>query len=404
MSGDDPGLRARSPIDDLRGASSLVIDATRGVTGLVEAMHRAIARRPGRLGRPLVAPTDLATRLVYASIRGVTQLVGGTLDLALASIAPLLGRTPPGPEREAVLAAVNGVLGDHLVQTRNPLAIELQLRHGGTPLPLAPSALVRALPDATGKLLVLVHGLCMTDRQWTRRGHDHGAALARDLGYTPIYTLYNTGRHISTNGHALAAQLEALAAAWPVPLDEIVVIGHSMGGLVARSACHAGDAAGHAWRRRLRALITLGAPHHGAPLERGGHGVDRVLGISRYVAPLRRLGRIRSAGITDLRYGNVLDEHWHGHDRFAHDGDRRRPLALPAGVACYAVAGTLATSAADRLPGDGLVPVASALGVHPDPARTLGFSDAQRWIALGTGHRDLLAAPAVYATIRSWLD
>jgi len=394
----------RSPVEDLRGASRLAIDATRGVIGLVEAMHTTIASGPAILGRPLAAPAQLTNRLVYGSIRGVTRLVGSTLDLALASLAPLLGAPTPGPEREAMLAVVNGVIGDHLSASRNPLALEMQLRHSGEPLGPTPQAVRRALPAASRKLLVLVHGLCLTDRGWTRRGHDHGAALARDLGYTAVYALYNTGLHISTNGHALAAQLEQLAAAWPVPLDEIVLIGHSMGGLVARSACHAGDDAGHAWRARLRSLITLGSPHHGAPLERGGHQLDRALGISRYVAPFRRLGRIRSAGITDLRFGNVLDEHWHGHDRFAHRGDRRRSLALPAGVACYAIAGTLATGAADRLPGDGLVPVASALGVHPDPALTLGFPDAHRWIALGTRHTDLLASPAVHATMRTWLS
>jgi hypothetical protein len=395
---------ARSPVDDLRGASRLAIDATRGVIGLVEAMHTTIASGPAILGRPLAAPAQLTNRLVYGSILGVTRLVGSTLDLALASLAPLLGPATPGPEREAIVAVVNGVIGDHLSASRNPLALEMQLRHGGEPLGSTPQALRSALPHASRKLLVLVHGLCLTDRGWTRRDHDHGAALARDLGYTPVYALYNTGLHISTNGHALAAQLEQLAAAWPVALDEIVLIGHSMGGLVARSACHAGDDAGHAWRPRLRSLITLGSPHHGAPLERGGHEVDRALGISRYVVPFRRLGRIRSAGITDLRFGTVLDEHWHGHDRFAHRGDPRRSLALPAGVACYAIAGTLATRAAERLPGDGLVTVASALGVHPDPALTLGFPDAHRWIALGTRHIDLLASPAVHATMRTWLS
>ena len=393
----------RSGIDDLRGATRLVIDATRGVTGLVEAMHTTIASGPASLGRPLATPAQLANRLVYGSIRGVTQLVGAAIDLALVPLAPLLGSSTPGPEREAVLAAVNGVIGDHLCESRNPLAIAMQLRHRGEPLALTPDAVRRALPHAGRKLLVLIHGLCMTDRQWTRRGHDHGAALARDLGYTPVHALYNTDLHISSNGHALAAELEQLVAAWPVPLDEIVLIGHSMGGLVARSACHAGDAAGHAWRSQLRALIALGSPHHGAPLERGGHGLDRVLGISRYVAPFRRLGRIRSAGITDLRFGNVIDEHWQGHDRFGHHGDLRRPLPLPAGVACYAIAGTLATAPADRLLGDGLVPVASALGVHPDPTLTLDFPETHRWIALGTAHLELLAAPEVYRTMRSWL-
>ena len=404
MPGDVSPKNARSPIDDLRGASRLAIDATRGVTGLVEAMHTAIASGPAILGRPLAAPAQLANRLVYGSIRGVTQLVGSALDLALAPLAPLVGTTTPGPEREAMLAAINGVIGDHLSETGNPLAIAMQLRHAGEPLEPAPAALRRALPRAGRKLLVLVHGLCMTDRQWTRRGHDHGAALATDLGYTPVYALYNTGLHISTNGRALAAQLEQLVAAWPVPLDEITVIGHSMGGLVARSACHAADEAGHAWRPRLRALIAIGSPHHGAPLERRGHGLDRALGLSPYIAPFRRLGRIRSAGITDLRFGNVLDDHWQGRDRFAHHGDPRRSLALPAGAACYAIAGTLATAPADRLPGDGLVPVASALGVHPDPALNLGFPDDHRFIALGTLHMDLLASPEVCATLRTWLS
>jgi pimeloyl-ACP methyl ester carboxylesterase len=215
---------------------------------------------------------------------------------------------------------------------------------------------------------------------------------------------YNTGRHVSTNGSELAALLEAMVAAWPVAVDELVLIGHSMGGLVARSACHAGEHGGHAWRRRLGALITLGTPHHGAPLERGGHGLDRLLDISRYSAPFSRLGKIRSSGITDLRFGYVLDEHWHGFDRFAHRADCRTPLPLPVDVPCYAIAGTLPSAAGRGLAGDGLVPVASALGVHDRPELTLAFSQDHRWIAEGVGHLSLLGAPSVYETIRSWLD
>src|SRR4051794_24031168 len=311
---------------------------------LVEAMHATIAGGPAVLGQPLATPARLATRPVYGIMRGITQLVGGGIDLALAPLVPLLGARAPGFEHEVVLAALNGVLGDYLSGRGNPLAIAMRLRHAGEPLELAPEAMRRALPHASRKLVVLIHGLCMTDLQWTRGGHDHGAALSRDLGYTPIYAHYNSGRHISTNGQELAAQLEELVAAWPTELDELVIIGHSMGGLVARSACHAGERAGHRWRARLGSLITLGTPHHGAPLERGGHWVDRLLEVSRYSAPFGRLARIRSAGITDLRFGNVLDEHWQGADRFAQRSDRRAPLALPVGVACYAIAGTLAAT------------------------------------------------------------
>jgi pimeloyl-ACP methyl ester carboxylesterase len=395
--------KTRNHIDDLRGASRLAVDATRGVTDLVEAMHRSIGDGPDILGRPLEGTTALFTGLIYRSIRGVTRLVGAGIDLALVQLAPLLGEGVPGPEREALFAVLNGVLGDYLSETGNPLAIHMELRHGGHPLPLEAQALRAAIPDAGRKLLLLVHGSCMNDRQWLRLGHDHGAALARDLGYTPLYLLYNSGLHISTNGRELAELLEQLVAAWPAPLDELVIIGHSMGGLVARSACHSGELAGHLWRAKLRKLICLGSPHHGAPLERGGSWLERLLGVSQYSAPFTRLGRIRSAGVTDMRFGNVLDEHWQGRDRFAHGNDTRSPLPLPRGVACYAIAATTAPAPGAKLPGDGLVSVDSALGRHRKPELTLAFPEAQQWIGFGMGHLALLNRPEVYTTIRRWL-
>ena len=393
----------RKHVDDLRGAGRLAVEATRGVTDLVEAMHQNIASGPAMFGRPLEGPARLLTGLVYGSIRGVTQAVGAGIDLALARLGPLLGDSAPGPERDAALAVLNGVLGDYLNETDNPLAIQMRLRHHGHTLELEPQSLRAAIPHASARLLVLVHGSCRSDRHWSRLGHDHGAALARDLGYTPVYLHYNSGLHISTSGRTLAALLEQLVAAWPVPLDELVILAHSMGGLVARSACHCAETEGHLWRQRLRKLICLGTPHHGAPLERGGNWVDRLLGMSPYSAPLARLGKIRSAGVTDMRFGNVLDEHWKGRDRFAHAGDPRRQVKLPAGVACYAIAATTAAQVCSTLPSDGLVPVDSAFGQHEKPELTLGFSAAHQWIGYGMGHLDLLDRPEVYATIRRWL-
>jgi pimeloyl-ACP methyl ester carboxylesterase len=394
----------RKHVDDLRGAGRLAVEATRSVTELVEVMHHTIASGPDILGRPLEGGSRLLTRLLYGSIRTVTGLVGAGIDLALAQLAPLLGESSPGPERDAVLAALNGVLGDYLEETGNPLAIQMRLTHGGHPLELEREALRAALPRAGGKLLVLVHGSSLSDRQWDRQGHDHGAALARDLGYTPIYLRYNSGLHISTNGRAFAALLERLVAEWPAPLDELVMVAHSMGGLVARSACHVGEVEGHAWRRKLAKLVCIGTPHHGAPLERGGSWVDRLLAVSRYSAPLGRLGKIRSAGVTDMRFGIVLDEHWEGRDRFAHAGDPRGHIKLPEGVACYAIAGTTAQAPRSRLPGDGMVTVDSALGRHHKPTLTLELPEAHRRIAYGVGHLDLLSSPEVYATIRGWLE
>ena len=382
---------ARSHVEDLRGASRLAIQATRGVTALVEEMHRTIGSGPAVLGQPLAGPARVLTGLVYGGIRGVTSLVGAGIDQALAQLTPLLGESRPGPEREAVLAALNGVLGDYLDATQNPLAIQMRLRPGEPP------------EAAAGrKLLVLVHGSCMNDRQWRRSGHDHGAALAGDARFTPVYLHYNSGRHVSVNGREFSALLEQHLATLAEPPDEIVILAHSMGGLVARSACHAAEHAGHAWRRNLRAMVFLGTPHHGAPLERGGNWVDVLLGVSRYSAPLARLGKIRSAGVTDLRFGNVLDEHWQGRDRFERGDDPRSPVPLPDGVLCYAAAGSVPIAGA--LAGDGLVPVQSALGVHEKPGMTLDFPAAHQWTGPGVGHLDLLDRAEVYETVRAWLS
>jgi pimeloyl-ACP methyl ester carboxylesterase len=336
----------------------------------------------------------------------VVGLVGHGLDRLLARLEPLLAERSAWPGREALLAALNGVLGDYLAASDNPLAITMRLRRGGVALPDERRGLAAAIPQAGGKLVVLLHGLCMSDLQWKRNEHDHGAALARDLAYTPVYLHYNSGLHISTNGQAFAELLEALVQMWPVPLAELVLIGHSMGGLVARSACHYGALARHEWLRRVDKLVFLGTPHHGAPLERGGNWVDMLLSSSGYTAPLARLGKIRSAGITDLRFGNLLDEDWRGRGRFERTGDPRAAVPLPTSIACYAIAATTGKSAgdlSDRLLGDGIVPLASALGRHANPSLALTFAESRQWVAYGTNHLDLLSRSEVYAQIKKWL-
>jgi hypothetical protein len=403
----------RNTVEDLRGAARLVVEATEGVTELVEAMHATIAGGPAILGSPLSRPVRAVTELIYGSIRGAARAAGGGLDAALARLAPHLGDGAPGPEREALLAALNGVLGDHLAATANPLAIWMRLRSGGRPLELTPASLRAALPGAGGRLLVLVHGSCLNDRQWLRKGHDHGAALARDLGLTPLYVHYNSGLHIPENGRALAGLLERVVSEWPAPVEELTLVAHSMGGLVARSACLAGEAARHRWRGALRNIAFLGTPHLGAPLEQGGSWADLLLGVSRYSAPFQRLARIRSAGVTDLRFGAVapdpeeLEEPEEGggkvRDRFAVGG---RPVSrppLPEGVRCFALAGSLAKEGSNGLVGDGLVPVDSAWGRHADPALALGFPEARCWLGNGLGHLDLLDRPEVYKALRGFL-
>ncbi|RZI44433.1 alpha/beta fold hydrolase [Herbaspirillum sp. HC18] len=385
---------------DVRALARLATDATLGLTDLVETVHGNVTRFP-RIGDAARVRTRGITGLVYRTVRGVTRVAGMTTDAVLAQFAPLFGTRSSSPQREAVLGAINGVLGDYLKATGNTLAIPMQLRRQGRPLALKQAALAAALPDTERRIVVLVHGLCMNDLQWLRAGHNHGAALARELGYTPLYLHYNSGLHVSVNGRQFADQLQTLVKEWPEPVEELVIVGHSMGGLVARSACHYGMQAGHDWPGLLTRAVFLGTPHHGAPLERIGNWVEHVLKVLPYVAPFARLGMLRSAGITDLRYGNLVDEDWEGVNRFARTPDRRQPLQLPAGVRCYAIAGKL--DGYKGKAGDGLVTVDSALGVHDDPARRLAFPLSQTWIAEGVGHLDLLCNAAVYERMRDWL-
>jgi pimeloyl-ACP methyl ester carboxylesterase len=390
----DHSKTAMRSSDVVVGAARLGVEAVSGLSRVVESMHATIADAPFALGG---APADRArgiTGAVYQIIRYAARLVGSGLDRVLPALVPDLAPTDEllhSPRRELVVAALNGVIGDHLAASGNPLAIEM-----GTRIPPgAPSS----------KVVVLVHGLCMSDTGWTRLGHDHGQALVRDLGFAPVYLRYNSGRHVSTNGRELAARMEELIDGWPCPLEQLAIIGHSMGGLVARSACHYAAASGRRWLPRLDRLVCLGTPHHGTMLERAGNLVDLLLEVSPYAAPLSRIGGNRSAGIADLRFGSVIDEDWRDRPR-RYRRDPRTPVPLPDGVECHAVAasrGRQADDSASGGPGDGLVSLASATGRHQDPRFDLAFPPSHVFVAAQTGHIGLLSEPRVYDRIRDWL-
>ena len=390
-----------------------MIDATLGITDLVEAMHRNIARVPLVTTSKSDGRTRGLTGLIYGAVRGVTRGVGGGLDAAIALAEPALTRLPNAPAREAVLSALNGVFGDHLAASGNPLAIQMSVRQGGESLTLQRESLAAQLPHATGKILLLVHGLCMNDLQWNHdadresnvAAHDHGSALQRDAGVTAVYLHYNSGRHISTNGREFASLLKSFVAAWPVAVESIVFVAHSMGGLVTRSAFHYGRKARHTWCKHVTKMIFLGTPHQGAPLERGGHWIDLILGAAPYASPFAKLGKARSAGITDLRHGSLLDEDWQDTDE-----PTIHMLPLPKSVRCYAIAATIATNdepkkriTSAKLIGDGLVPVASALGQHTDRKRALHFAANRQSVLQGINHMDLLKAKWVYPVVREFV-
>ena len=446
---------------DARAIAQLATQATTGVVNIAEGVHQSVWDTLGVKGGTTPGQTGGLTGLVYQSVRGITQLVGKGLNVLLTRLQPVLEvaehAAPGTPQREAVLAALNGVLGDRLATSHNPLATVMTLRHGGAALNW------QALPadlKATGKVLVLIHGLCMNDLQWqtwnktsqsapnnspnevkrpddnhppaadsAQDGVNHGTALAKALGYTPVYVRYNSGLHTSQNGTALSLLLEQLATHWPVPIEDLTVIAHSMGGLITRSAWHQAKQPGSQnphegtaqrtgtgtrhpalrWPALLKNIVFLGTPHHGAPLERAGNWVDVILGSSRYSKPFARLAQLRSAGITDLRYGHVVEADWLGHDRFHKKPDSRLHVPLPEGVACFTVAATTASNASDsgsvtdRVMGDGLVPLTSALGTHDDPHRNLNFAENFRKVAYRTNHMQLLSSPAVTQQMVAWL-
>ena len=223
---------------------------------------------------------------------------------------------------------------------------------------------------------------------------------------TTLYLQYNTGQHISENGRSFSERLQTITDKAPQPLN-LHIIAYSMGGLVTRSALHYAQVSGHTWRDSLEKVVFLGTPHHGAPLEQGGNWLNVLMDISPYTAPFSRLTKIRSCGITDLRYGNIIDEDWQGRNRFDASGDQRQPIPLPTNVDCYAIAAVMGqepTTLNDDLIGDGLVPVASALGRHQKAEWTLSIPEHHQWIGRQMNHLDLLNHPAVYKTIKRWLS
>ncbi len=410
-----PGLGRHFKPSDLRAVAQLATQATLGLMDATEGVHQSVLRTLGGASNRGPGRTAGVTGLVYRSVRGITTLVGQGLDLTLQAVVPKLFAqgspdSPETPERAQALAVLNGVLGDRLAASNSPLALAMGFRVGGhswqpgLPWPHA------AGDHPKAHVLLTVHGLCMNDAQWLWHGHDHGAWLAQHLDCTRLNLRYNTGQHISDNGTQLAQLLEQLVTQWPVPLTRLTIVGHSMGGLVARSAHAAGELAGHTWPQHLKELVFLGSPHHGSPLERAGHWVDMLLSATPFTAPLAPLGKVRSVGITDLRHGHVRPQDWQALARqprsLGRHIDTRVPLPLPAGVRCFAVAATLAgrrSLLAERLTGDGLVPLNSALGVHDDPRRKLAFALDHQLVVHGMGHLDLLGSLVVARRLAQWL-
>ncbi|MGP0100581.1 MAG: lipase family alpha/beta hydrolase [Solirubrobacteraceae bacterium] len=396
--------------NELRALSALAFDELRSFPGAIRDMHLGIAQRAfrgvGPAGGPVKLIHDALSSRAYGAIGAGASALGRAADRAMERRGigeqVSLSTTQAG---SFGLAVLNGLIGDRLERQGSPLHQPTSARMRGARIGLDETSLRDAFPRATPRLAVFMHGLTGDEFCWSWGAEDaYGERLASDLGYTAVYLRYNSGLHVSENGRTVAALLEELVEAWPVDVQQVALVGHSMGGLVARSAAHQAHEQDQAWVRRVRHVVSLGTPHMGAPLEQGAHRAALALHKLPETRMLGSFLKKRSAGIRDLRHGSLVDEDWRDRD----------PEALRA-VACQEVpllpwATHFFVSASvtrdpnhplGRLLGDILVLKPSASG--RGKARRIPFREEHGHHVGGTHHLSLLNHPEVYERLRAWL-
>jgi pimeloyl-ACP methyl ester carboxylesterase len=405
----------------LQGAIDVATAALGGGLATIEGVHTVIARKPFSLLRvaPVVGEVsemvrmlhDGLTGFIYGGLRTAVAVAGGAVRLT-AGFAAAEDREPQaGSLGDLAVAALNGFAGERLEHEGNPLASPMSLRHAGRTVPLERAALAQAYPAASTRVAVFVHGLACNETVWRLHAERHyenpdttyGARLEADLGYTPLYVRYNTGLHISDNGRRLAWLLDRVAAEWPVPVEELVLVGHSMGGLVIRSATHYGSTLD--WVRRVRHVFFLGSPHLGAPLEKVANVAAWMLGRLDVTRPFAAVLNGRSVGIKDLRFGALRDEDWQGTDVDALLANRSGDVPLLDGAAHYFIAATVTGDPLHPLGfavGDLLVRAASAFGRGRLRRTQFPIENGRHFGPLH--HLELLNHPDLYDQMRRWLE
>jgi len=434
-------------IKRLKGAKDLVFDAIEETTNLVERMHALAAKKstqPLTLIEPLATLTqgvktvhDSIASGVYEMIRIVNRGINKLLDAGAALATNGLACPPDNllqkskdapitdfdnscePSRRVQMidqaeAILNGLYGDYLDKKDNTLDLGMRFSHQDKILPMHKDSLKQNFPDATAKVCIFVHGLMCTEWLWQIAAErfygdpsvNFGSQLKADLGYTPLFIRYNTGRHISENGRRFSDLLSQLIDSYPVDIEEIVLIGHSMGGLVSRSAAYYGNTENSAWIKKLRHVVCVGSPNLGAPLEKAVNILGSLLRAFNHPgtqAPAQILNS-RSAGIKDLRFGYTVDDEWNDKNPDAFMSDNRLNLPLVDGVGYYFIAATVTTDPKHPmglLIGDIMVRVPSAAGHTADPKRRIPFRSGL--IFSGMDHLHMANHPDVYKVIRDFI-
>ncbi len=385
--------------------------------GFIKQMHEGIAGRPFGVLDPAAAPVrvvhDGVSRAVYAGVRSALRsgARGGASLLARRSgeDSPALAASPAG---SLALGAINGLYGNRMTERGNRLAFGMAVRRHREDVVLTDEGIATAFPDATSRIAIFVHGLFGDEDDWRRfplRGarperRTYGERLQDELSFTPVMLRYNTGLRISQNGRELARLLDDLVTGWPIAVEEIVLVGHSMGGLVVRSACHYGEQDGRRWTTDVRHVFSLGSPHLGADLEKGVNAVSWGLGRLPETRAFASFLNARSVGIKDLRYGACVDEDWTGcedPDEFLRDRCTEVPFLPDAHY--YFVGATLMDGPVGSALGDLLVRIPSASGRGNGKGRSIPFEVDNGHELTGLTHMDLLNHPAVYEQMRTWI-
>ena len=390
--------------DFFEGLAQLATTGVVEVTEIVEAIHREVILRPlGRFNdKHLVSWRRGLTGRIYGTIRHIMLTVGDNLASMLRLYKNFIVQKSVQPLPDSLkklVNVINGVMGDHLVNNQNALAVPMLLyTQDGKP----------HSEVLSGRIAILCHGLCMSHLSWqTQAGNNLGEAIHNSQPDTTVlYLDYNTGRRISRSGHRFSQLLQELVDHHP-NISQIDLIGHSMGGLVARSALFYGEQERLDWIKRVGNLITLGSPHHGAVLERIGNYVQDIIAKLPFAGSLAKLGDMRSAGIIDLRHGSIRDADWNALEgRSVLPQDFRHPAHLPSGIKTYFVASALIETHYDSkvtdLLGDSLVSVASALG-EDDADHALFIPDGHKAVFYGVNHMNLIHSRRVREQVVEWL-
>jgi pimeloyl-ACP methyl ester carboxylesterase len=399
--------------DQVWSAGRLGGRAAGGLVAQVQHLHHSISRRPLRAVGPVAAPVEVVHDGVATTVYGIVRTsltLGGAAAGTVAAVAMTGHRADLRSSAFGAhaVSALNAVLGDTLARDGDPLATPMTVRARGRDVELTNDRLTAAFPQATSRLAVFVHGLGENERSWSRRANGpdsrgtYGSRLADDFGYTPVYVAYNSGRHISDNGRELSRLLQRLHREWPAATDEMLLVGHSMGGLVIRSACHCG--ADEPWVEDVRHVVYLGSPHTGAPLARGVRILAWVLDKAPETRPLA-FAADHSPGVRDLRHGYVVDDDWSECDAGVCFDDHRTDVPLLATADHYVVSAAVVSrprSTTARLVGDLLVQPSSAHGRRRQ-RRPIEFQPEHRNHLGRLTHFDLLNHPAVYDALREWL-